>query len=97
MLQDSVKESIQLLRGAGIKVWMLTGDKMETARCISVSTGLLSPKDHIWMLDRITNGGEMKAKCSEYLGQYKKGKVVWDDPEFFPFDRRDQPDRGDKT
>ena len=25
---------------AGIKVWMLTGDKMETAKCIAVSTGL---------------------------------------------------------
>jgi len=30
-LQDGVPETIALLRAAGIKVWMLTGDKQETA------------------------------------------------------------------
>ena len=30
-LQDDVKSTIELLRNAGIKIWMLTGDKMETA------------------------------------------------------------------
>lgn len=25
---------------AGIKIWMLTGDKVETARCIAISAGL---------------------------------------------------------
>jgi len=28
------------LRAAGIKVWMLTGDKLETAKSISITTGL---------------------------------------------------------
>ncbi|GJJ73727.1 phospholipid-translocating ATPase [Entomortierella parvispora] len=41
-LQDGVPETIRLLKRAGIKVWMLTGDKMETAISIGVSTGLLS-------------------------------------------------------
>ena len=40
LLQDDVKETIQNLRQAGVKVWMLTGDKSETAKCISVLTGL---------------------------------------------------------
>lgn len=31
MLQDNVKECIQDFREAGIKVWMLTGDKDLTA------------------------------------------------------------------
>mmetsp|Transcript_39978 Transcript_39978/g.29484 ORF Transcript_39978/g.29484 Transcript_39978/m.29484 type:complete len:92 (+) Transcript_39978:807-1082(+) len=30
-LQDRVPETIEALRNAGIKVWMLTGDKLETA------------------------------------------------------------------
>src|SRR5690606_6001190 len=31
LLQDRVKQTLENLRNAGIKVWMLTGDKIETA------------------------------------------------------------------
>ena len=40
LLQDEVTETIESLRNAGIKIWMLTGDKVETATCISISTGI---------------------------------------------------------
>lgn len=40
-LQDGVPETIQLLMKAGINIWMLTGDKLETATNISYSCGLL--------------------------------------------------------
>jgi len=40
-LQDQVKESLEMLRSAGVKIWMLTGDKVETATCIAVSTKLV--------------------------------------------------------
>jgi phospholipid-translocating ATPase len=39
-LQDDIKSVIENLRAAGIKVWMLTGDKLETAKCIAISTGM---------------------------------------------------------
>lgn len=39
-LQDNVARSIENLRNAGIKVWMLTGDKAETAKCIAISTAI---------------------------------------------------------
>ncbi|KAI5190666.1 phospholipid-translocating ATPase [Nematocida minor] len=39
-LQDGVRVSLETLRDAGIKVWMLTGDKVETARCIAISSRL---------------------------------------------------------
>ena len=39
-LQNSLKSTIESLRSGGIKVWMITGDKMETAECISRSCGL---------------------------------------------------------
>lgn len=42
MLQDNVYETIDNLRNAGIKIWMLTGDKVETATCVSISTGIKS-------------------------------------------------------
>jgi phospholipid-transporting ATPase len=43
-LQDEVPETIQLLKRGGIKVWVLTGDKMETAVNIGYSCSLLSPQ-----------------------------------------------------
>ena len=41
-LQDKVPESIRHLRQAGIKIWVLTGDKIETAINIGFSCNLLS-------------------------------------------------------
>ncbi|XP_040284215.1 probable phospholipid-transporting ATPase IF isoform X2 [Bufo bufo] len=38
-LQDKVLETIEALRLAGIKVWVLTGDKHETAVSVSLSCG----------------------------------------------------------
>lgn len=35
-----MKSTIESLRAGGIKVWMITGDKMETAECIGLSCGL---------------------------------------------------------
>lgn len=46
-LQDDVKSSLELLRNAGIKIWMLTGDKIETARCIAISTKLVARNQYI--------------------------------------------------
>jgi len=40
-LQDEVAETISMLKAAGIKVWVLTGDKIETAVNIGFSTALL--------------------------------------------------------
>ncbi|KAM3936525.1 phospholipid-transporting ATPase IK-like [Leptodactylus fuscus] len=41
-LQDGVPETIQLLKDGNMKVWMLTGDKQETAVNIAFSCNLLS-------------------------------------------------------
>lgn len=41
-LQDNVRPTLELLRNAGIKIWMLTGDKLETATCIAKSSRLVS-------------------------------------------------------
>jgi phospholipid-translocating ATPase len=39
-LQPEVLQTIETLRSAGLSIWMLTGDKVETAKCIAISTGL---------------------------------------------------------
>lgn len=41
-LQEGVSETIESLRQAGIKVWVLTGDKQETAISIGLSCRLLT-------------------------------------------------------
>ena len=41
-LQDGVPRTIANLRSAGIKIWVLTGDKQETAINIGYSCQLLS-------------------------------------------------------
>lgn len=42
-LQEDVCGTLESMRNAGINVWMLTGDKIETATCIAISAGLKSP------------------------------------------------------
>jgi phospholipid-translocating ATPase len=46
-LQENVKMTLELLRNAGIKIWMLTGDKIETATCIAISSKLVSRNQYI--------------------------------------------------
>eukprot|EP00891_Asterochloris_glomerata_P006425 jgi/Astpho2/6425/e_gw1.00093.28.1_t len=49
-LQDGVPEAIALLSKAGIKVWVLTGDKLETAISISLSCRLFHNSMKLMML-----------------------------------------------
>ena len=58
-LQDGVPETIANLGKAGIKLWVLTGDKRETAVEIGYSTKVLSPKMH---LTEIVDGPPQKVK-----------------------------------
>ncbi|CAK0900367.1 unnamed protein product [Prorocentrum cordatum] len=44
-IQDGVGSCIARLADAGIKLWMLTGDKVETAINIGIATGLLDPSE----------------------------------------------------
>ncbi|TFL07331.1 hypothetical protein BDV98DRAFT_599642 [Pterulicium gracile] len=46
-LQDGVPETIADLKRAGIKIWVATGDKLETAIAIGHSTNLISPQSNI--------------------------------------------------
>ncbi len=46
-LQDNVRNTLEVLRNAGIKVWMLTGDKLETATCIAKSSRLVARQQDI--------------------------------------------------
>ncbi|KAF2755652.1 phospholipid-translocating P-type ATPase-like protein [Pseudovirgaria hyperparasitica] len=52
-LQRDVKPSLELLRNAGIKIWMLTGDKVETARCVAVSSKLVARGQYVHTIAKL--------------------------------------------
>ena len=54
-LQKDVKPSLELLRNAGVKIWMLTGDKVETARCVAVSAKLVSRTQYIHTITQLAS------------------------------------------
>lgn len=54
-LQKDVKPSLEILRNAGIKIWMLTGDKVETARCVAISAKLVSRNQFIHTITSVSS------------------------------------------
>ena len=51
-LQEDVKSTLELLRNAGLKIWMLTGDKIETATNIAVSSKLVARNQYIHQVSK---------------------------------------------
>ncbi|KAJ2723553.1 hypothetical protein GGI07_002591 [Coemansia sp. Benny D115] len=50
-LQELVPDTIASLRAAGIKIWVLTGDKMETAINIGFAANLLTKEMELWTIN----------------------------------------------
>ncbi|GJN31369.1 hypothetical protein PR202_gb19759 [Eleusine coracana subsp. coracana] len=65
-LQDGVPEAIESLRQAGIKVWVLTGDKQETAISIGLSCRLLTENMHSIIIN-----GSSEVECRRLLADAK--------------------------
>ena len=89
LLQNEVATTIDNLRNAGIKLWMLTGDKVETATCISISTGLKAKNHKIFTLtyDQIKdeeNPENEINKLKEKLEEYNNKIMI--DPHLFILD-----------
>ncbi|GAA6110536.1 probable phospholipid-transporting ATPase VD isoform X1 [Tachysurus ichikawai] len=61
-LQEDVPETIEALQRAGIKVWVLTGDKQETAINIACACKLLRPTDQL-----LTANCDSKEACEARL------------------------------
>ncbi|CAF0845998.1 unnamed protein product [Brachionus calyciflorus] len=62
-LQDGVPETISMLKKAGIKIWVLTGDKLETAVNIGYSCRLLTEEINLVYLNE-------KEKIKEVLNEW---------------------------
>jgi phospholipid-translocating ATPase len=71
-LQRQVPETIQLLRRAGIKIWMLTGDKRATAVQIGISCNLVLPEPwgvHLHLDSQNQTAEDLKRTIDEYYGR----------------------------
>lgn len=53
-MKENVRQTLEMLANAGIKVWMLTGDKIETAKCIAISAKLVSRNQNIFQFSVVT-------------------------------------------
>ena len=81
-LQQGVPDAIATLREAGIKIWVLTGDKQETAISIGFSCALLTSE----MKQIIINEPE-KESCREAI-RNAKATYIW------PMEKRQSSTRG---
>ena len=65
-LQDNVPETIEDMRNGGIKVWMLTGDKLETAENIGYSCKLFTEEMEIISINTLEDAErEFNQKMAE--------------------------------
>ncbi|EMR66572.1 putative phospholipid-transporting atpase 1 protein [Eutypa lata UCREL1] len=72
-LQAGVPETIDKLRRANIKIWMLTGDKRETAINIAHSARICQPASDIFILD--STKGNLETQIHGVLEDIKTGCV----------------------
>ena len=74
-LQSGVPHTIAQMEKAGIKLWVLTGDKRETAVEIGYSSHVLTPKMH---LTEVPDNGEVRVRTQmamEFIRLVKIGKL----------------------
>jgi magnesium-transporting ATPase (P-type) len=72
-LQDGVPSTLVDLANAGIKLWVLTGDKVETAINIGYSAGLLAQEMVLIKLqDRGQDAAALRAQLEQLIGLFQK-------------------------
>ncbi|CAG5956433.1 unnamed protein product [Menidia menidia] len=75
-LQADVRPTLELLRNAGIKIWMLTGDKLETATCIAKSSHLVSRSQDIHVFRPVSNRGEAHLELNAFRRKHDCALVI---------------------
>ncbi|CAM4812953.1 unnamed protein product [Rotaria magnacalcarata] len=67
-LQLDVRQTLESLHNGGIKIWMLTGDKLETATCIAKSSKLIRRNDDIYIIQQVAT----REECLQELNIFKR-------------------------
>ncbi|XP_023389849.1 probable phospholipid-transporting ATPase IIA [Pteropus vampyrus] len=75
-LQADVRPTLEILRNAGIKVWMLTGDKLETATCTAKNAHLVTRNQDIHVFRLVTNRGEAHLELNAFRRKHDCALVI---------------------
>lgn len=77
-LQEDCANTIESLKSAGISIWMLTGDKIETVSCVAISTGLKSIDQEFFILKEIKSEEILTRELNNFASRGDKGVLVVD-------------------
>uniref|UniRef100_A0A8C4FU83 Phospholipid-transporting ATPase n=1 Tax=Denticeps clupeoides TaxID=299321 RepID=A0A8C4FU83_9TELE len=75
-LQADVRPTLEILRNAGIKVWMLTGDKLETATCTAKNAHLVTRNQDIHVFRPVTTRGEAHLELNAFRRKHDCALVI---------------------
>ncbi|RZF36513.1 hypothetical protein LSTR_LSTR008848 [Laodelphax striatellus] len=78
-LQDKVRPTLELLRNAGIKVWMLTGDKLETACCIAKSSRLVSRTHELYVFSPVVTRTDAHLQINAFRKKQDAALIITGD------------------
>jgi phospholipid-translocating ATPase len=75
-LQEDVRPSLEMLRNAGIKVWMLTGDKQETAISIAHSSQLVSKHQNMYIFQQVKTSSDVQKELRNFRRKTDHALVI---------------------
>uniref|UniRef100_A0A8C5HNC3 Phospholipid-transporting ATPase n=1 Tax=Gouania willdenowi TaxID=441366 RepID=A0A8C5HNC3_GOUWI len=75
-LQTDVRPTLEILRNAGIKVWMLTGDNLETATCTAKNAHLITRNQDIHTFRSVTTRGEAHLELNAFRRKHDCALVI---------------------
>lgn len=75
-LQDQVRPTLEVIRNAGVRIWMLTGDKLETATCIAKSSHLVGRNQGLHVLKSIQTRTDAHLELNQFRRKQDCALVV---------------------
>lgn len=71
-----MRPTLELIRNAGVKIWMLTGDKLETATCIAKSSQLVGRNQGLHVLKSIQSRTDAHLELNQFRRKQDCALVV---------------------
>lgn len=75
-LQDQVRPTLEVIRNAGVRIWMLTGDKLETATCIAKSSHLVGRNQDLHVLKSVQTRTDAHLELNQFRRKQDCALVV---------------------
>lgn len=75
-LQDQVRPTLEVIRNAGVRIWMLTGDKLETATCIAKSSHLVGRNQGLHILKSVQTRTDAHLELNQFRRKQDCALVV---------------------